>query len=300
LTYRPDLTFINNDDISLTNIEKLFQMPNFIYPFLVFVILTSTGNSQTYSSETILMETPFGNMKIKLFEETPLHKKNFLKLVSEHFFDSTLFHRVINNFMIQGGDPLSKKAMPGDSLGHGDLGYTVPAEFSEKIIHKKGRLCAARESDDINPEFASSASQFYIVMGKVRTIEDLQKYEDRINKNHLTNAGRKVRKTPEGQKLELRYQELKSGNKTDSAAFVKRELDKMAGDEHLKTPLYKFNSYQVSTYTTVGGTPHLDGTYTVFGEVTEGIEVIDKIASVKTDKRDRPVEDVRIKVSILK
>lgn len=259
-----------------------------------------TVNAQTLSKETVIIETNYGKMKIKLFEETPLHKANFLKLVNEKAFDSLLFHRIINDFMIQGGDPLSKKAKPGDSLGHGDMGYTVPAEFNTKLIHKKGCLAAARESDDINPKFESSASQFYIVMGKKRTMDDMKKYEDRINKNHYTNCARAFMKTDEGKMLKKKYDRLKTENNTDSAVFVNAQIEAFIKTEHLKTPVYKFNQQQINAYTSVGGTPHLDGTYTVFGEVVEGMEVIDKIAAAKTDKRDRPLEDIRMKISLIK
>ncbi len=267
--------------------------------FSLNVVLV-TVNAQTLSKETVLIETNYGKMKIKLFEETPLHKANFLKLVNEKVFDSLLFHRVINSFMIQGGDLLSKKANPGDSLGHGDMGYSIPAEFNPKIIHKKGRLAAAREGDDINPKFESSASQFYIVMGKQRTMEDLTKYEERINKTRYVNCARTFMKTDEGKKLKQTYDRLKEENKTDSATFVNVQIEAFIMTENMKTPPYKFNKEQIDTYTTVGGTPHLDGTYTVFGEVIEGMEVIDKIAAAKTDKRDRPLEDIRMKITVLK
>lgn len=268
------------------------------FNFIVAVFLSQSVLSQTLSKETILLETSFGTMKLKLYEETPLHKANFLKLVKQGYFDSLLFHRVISNFMIQGGDHLSKNARSGDSLGHGDIGYTVPAEFNEKLIHKKGTLCAARESDDINPEFASSASQFYIVQGKVRSLEDLKKVEDRINRTRYTNAARKVMKGPEGKALKALYDQLKSRNSMDSADMVNKQIEVLIGKEKGNKPDYKFSEFQQKTYTSVGGTPHLDGTYTVFGEVIEGLEIIDKIAAVKTDKRDRPLKDVRMKMRV--
>lgn len=275
-------------------------MQNFISLLLVLSGFLGSLSSQTLSKETILIETSYGNMKLKLYEETPLHKANFLKLVNEHFFDSLLFHRVITNFMIQGGDHLSKRAKHGDSLGHGEIGYTLPAEFNPALIHKKGRLAAARDGDDVNPKQESSPSQFYIVMGKVRTMEDLKKYEERINKTHYTNCAREFMKTGEGQRLKQEYNRLKNENKTDSAALVNNQIEAAIQSEHLKTPEYKFNKQQIETYTTVGGTPHLDGTYTVFGEVIEGLEVLDKIAAVKTDKHDRPLTDIRMKVTLIR
>ncbi len=275
-------------------------MQNFISRLLIFTAIIGSLQAQTLSQETILIETKYGNMKLKFYEETPLHKANFLKLVNEYFFDSLLFHRVINTFMIQGGDPLSKKAKTGDSLGHGDLGYTVPAEFKPGLIHKKGTLCAARESDDINPLQASSASQFYLVMGKKRNMEDLRKYEERINKTHYTNCAREFMKTEEGKVLKKEYNRLKAEAKTDSAALINTKIEAAIQQEHLKKPEYKFDTHQVEVYTGMGGTPHLDGTYTVFGEVIEGMEVIDKIAGVKTDARDRPLEDIQMKIRLLK
>jgi cyclophilin family peptidyl-prolyl cis-trans isomerase len=267
--------------------------------FSLFALIISVSG-QTLSKETVIIETKYGKMKIKLYEETPLHKANFLKLVNQKVFDSLMFHRVINGFMIQGGDIISKYAKPGDSLGHGDMGYTIPAEFNTKLIHKKGALAAARESDDINPKFESSASQFYIVMGKKRTLEDLKNYDNRINKTHYTNCAREFMKTPEGKNLKQTYNHFKSENKLDSAEMVNVQIENLIKTEHLKTPEYKFNKEQIEAYTTIGGTPHLDGTYTVYGEVIDGLDVIDKIAAVKTDKRNRPSEDIRIKVYLMK
>jgi cyclophilin family peptidyl-prolyl cis-trans isomerase len=274
-------------------------MQNLISLTLLFTGFLGCFSAQTLSKETVLLETPYGNMKLKLYEETPLHKANFLKLVKEHYYDSLMFHRVINTFMIQGGDHFSKHAKAGDTLGHGDIGYTVPAEFNRNIIHKKGRLAAARDGDDVNPSQASSATQFYIVMGKQRTMEDLKKYEDRINKTHYMKCAREYLKTEEGKKLKREYTRLKVETKTDSAALVNAKIEAAVQAEHLKVPEYKFDKQQIDTYTTVGGTPHLDGTYTVFGEVIEGLDVIDKIATVKTDKRDRPLEDIRMKMKLV-
>jgi len=273
-------------------------MQNFIWLGTLFIMAFGPLGAQTQSKETVIIETAYGTMKIKLFEETPLHKANFLKLVKEGYYDSLMFHRVINHFMIQGGDKLSKRAGPGDSLGHGDIGYTVPAEFRPEIIHRKGRLCAARDGDEVNPTMASSATQFYIVMGKKRTLEELKKYEERINKAHYNRGARKYIGSEAGKAQKALYNRLKKEGKVDSASFVNLAIEQAVQQEHLKTPEYRFSPYQVEIYTTVGGTPHLDGTYTVFGEVIEGLEVIDKIAAVKTDKRDRPLEDIRMRVYV--
>lgn len=277
---------------------KFTKFGQFIF-FLSLLGVSKMG-AQTLAMETILIETSMGNMKLKLYEETPLHKANFMKLVSEHFYDSILFHRVINGFMIQGGDPNSKKAKPADTLGNGELGYTIPAEINPMLIHKKGTLCAAREGDDVNPKFASSSCQFYIVQGKVRSPEDLKKAEDRINKTATSNAGRAVMKGEQGKMLKTQYDRYKGENKLDSAELVSKQIELMIKNEVSKSPTYAMSDLQKTTYSTVGGTPHLDGTYTVFGEVIEGLDVIDKIAAVKVDGNNRPEKDMRMKITIIK
>lgn len=191
------------------------------------------------------MVTTEGKMVFMLFNDTPLHRDNFLKLIKQHTYDSLLFHRVIKDFMIQAGDPNSRNAKPGQMLGDGTLGYTVPAEFVATHFHRKGALCAARQGDNVNPEKASSSCQFYIVQGQVWDGGRLDMMEQRFGK--------------------------------------------------------KFTAEQRKVYTTEGGTPHLDGDYTVFGQLVEGWEVLDRIASAPTGRADRPVKDVRIlKVKVLK
>ncbi|HCS19369.1 MAG TPA: peptidylprolyl isomerase [Bacteroidetes bacterium] len=184
--------------------------------------------------------TDHGTMKVLLYDETPLHRDNFIKLVEEGYYNDLLFHRIIKGFMIQGGDPNSKNAGPGVQLGGGGPGYTVPAEFRPGLYHKKGALAAARMGDQMNPQRASSGSQFYIVQGTV------------VQENMLQRSG--IVYTPE----------------------------------------------QIQTYTTIGGTPFLDGQYTVFGEVVEGLDVIDKIAAVKTLQGDRPEVNVKMTVRTVK
>lgn len=209
---------------------------------LVFALMACSAKAQTSTSE-VLLETTAGNIRIALFDETPQHRDNFLKLVEEHVYDSLLFHRVIKNFMIQAGDLHSKHAQSGQRLGSGDYNYTVEAEFRlPKIFHRRGMVAMAREGDRVNPERRSSACQFYIVWGRVYNDASLMKVQERLD----TTAH--VQLTPEMQEV----------------------------------------------YKTVGGIPHLDGQYTVFGEVTEGLDVVDRIQQSATDQFDRPLEDIRI------
>ena len=191
----------------------------------------------------VIISTDLGEMKAVLYNETPLHKEDFIKLAKEGYFDGCLFHRVIDGFMIQGGDPDSKAAKPGQMLGQGGPGYTIPAEFKQELIHKKGALAAARMADQVNPQKASSGSQFYIAQGKSYTENELNMLSSRMGK--------------------------------------------------------AFNKQQMEADTTVGGVPFLDYEYTVFGEVVEGLEVIDKIAAVEKDRRDRPVQDIKMTIKVV-
>jgi len=257
------------------------------------------GFSQTFSKETILISTEFGNMKIKLFNETPQHRDNFLKLVREHFYDSLLFHRVIQDFMIQGGDPDSKDAESAKFLGDGDLKYSIPAEIVPTLCHKKGMLCAARNGDDVNPEKASSACQFYIVQGKVRNDEDLAAYEKRINKSLVTKIKDEILNKPENKNLKDKIDGFKKEQNNDSLMTYFKVVNKLVEEEFVKTPHYSFPPEHKTIYKTIGGTPHLDSQYTIFGEVIEGLEVIDKIAAVGKNKDDRPLIDIRMTVSVI-
>ena len=197
------------------------------------------GEKCTY----VKIETSMGDIVVKLYNETPLHRDNFIKLVREGVYDGLLFHRVIKNFMIQGGDPNSRDAKPGQSLGDGTLGYTIPAEFVPGLYHKKGALAAARQGDQVNPKKESSSCQFYIVQGEKWNADRLKMIEQRMGKS--------------------------------------------------------FTKEQMEVYGTLGGTPFLDGDYTVFGEVVEGLEVVDKIAAVQCGAMDRPMTDVTMKMTII-
>lgn len=219
---------------------KNIEMKRIIFPFVLLLFLPVYIHSQETNirkNHHLIIETSLGDIEILLYDDTPLHRDNMIKLVEEGFYTNHLFHRVIQNFMIQGGDPHSVNAPKGQRLGTGGPGYRIPAEFRENRIHKKGAIAAARRGDAANPKKESSGSQFYIVQGQVFSKEQLAV---------LQSSGKRDPFTPE----------------------------------------------EIEIYTTIGGTPHLDGSYTVFGEVVNGLDVVDKIAALQTDPNNRPLEDV--------
>ena len=249
------------------------------------------------SKETkIQIVTTEGIIKIKLYNETPQHRDNFIKLVKEHFYDSTLFHRVIADFMIQGGDPQSKKAGPDAMLGNGETGYTIPAEImTTKHFHKKGALAAARMGDDVNPTKASSGCQFYIVQGKKFTNDELNTAEQRVFNGQKQEAFMRIMAKPENTALKMKFVEFQQQQLTDSLMALSKKIEPLINEEVEQMKVQtKFSEEQRKAYTTVGGTPHLDGGYTVFGEVVEGLDIVDKIATTKTLQGDRPEKDIRI------
>ena len=241
--------------------------------------------------ETLLkIETSMGDIKVKLYNETPKHRDNFIKLAKDGTYNGTLFHRVIKDFMVQAGDPESKNAPKGKMLGSGDVGYTVPAEFVyPKYFHKKGALSAARQGDEVNPKKESSGCQFYIVTGKVFNDSTLLNMEQQKNQNKVTEAFNAL-----AQKHMKEIYKMRKANDQDGLYALQDTLFIQAEAEAAKQPDFHFTPEQIKAYTTVGGTPHLDGEYTVFGEVVEGMDIVDKIQQVKTDRSDRPEEDVKI------
>ncbi len=235
--------------------------------------------------------TTLGKFKIKLYSETPLHQKNFAKLIDQNYYDGLLFHRVIKDFMIQGGDPKSKGADKSVPLGNGGPGYTIPAEFNQKFYHKKGALCAARQGDVQNPEQRSSGSQFYIVTGAVYSLSDLNQMEVRINQQAKAGMMRKYWANPKNKADAELYAKYKKELKRDSLNALVAKIKQEQLNSYVP---YKFTEQQIKDYTTIGGTPFLDNNYTVYGEVIEGIEVVEAIGNVKTAPGDRPFEDVKI------
>jgi peptidyl-prolyl cis-trans isomerase B (cyclophilin B) len=215
-------------------------MKKFIF-LLCFTSLLCIHCKKESKDTVVLIETDFGKMKAKLYDSTPKHKKNFLKLVHEAYYDSLLFHRVIKNFMAQGGDPGSRHAIPGMLLGNGGPEYKIPAEIGK--FHFKGALAAARQGNQTNPNKQSSGSQFYIVQGQPTT---------------------------------------------------KGQLDMMTQGKNIK-----YTEADIKKYETLGGTPFLDGDYTVFGEIIEGLEVIDRICSIDCDNNARPLKDIRMKITVI-
>jgi cyclophilin family peptidyl-prolyl cis-trans isomerase len=249
----------------------------------------------------VLIETKFGAIKIRLSNQTPLHRDNFLKLAKKGFYDSLLFHRIIAGFMIQGGDPYSKHAKQFILLGDSDIGYTVPAEIRPTLFHKRGMLCAARDGDDVNPLRASSGCQFYITQGRgPLSDKDLLLYEYRINKKLRTRLKDSLLKTPEFSVISDKYTYFKTNKLSDSLFLLDKMLDEKINPVYVKTPHYTFSPEQIQVYKKAGGTPHLDGSYTVYGEVLKGMDVVDKITEVNTDSHDRPLEDIRMKVTVLR
>lgn len=235
----------------------------------------------------VQLSTTMGDVVLKLYNETPKHRDNFIQIVNDGVIDSVLFHRVINEFMIQGGDPDSKNAQAGDRLGNGGLDYRVDAEFHPELFHKKGVLAAARDG---NPERASSSTQFYIVQGKVFNDSTLALAEKRIN-NWL--AQHFVKKEPTNKAVVDALQKAIDEENMEAYRLYSDSLSILA-ENYINFESYTIPEEHREVYKTLGGTPHLDQNYTVFGEVLEGIEVVDSIAAVETDSYDRPLTDIRI------
>ena len=261
---------------------------------VIAVVFAACGAGSKKSNDMekrtqVKIETTMGDIVVELYNETPKHRDNFIKLAKEGVYDSTLFHRVIRQFMIQAGDPESKTANDTAMLGGGDVGYTIPAEFVPKFFHKKGALAAARMGDDVNPNRESSGCQFYIVTGrKFRESQLLDMAGQKNNARLDTLFNQLARKH-----MKEIYKLRKAG---DDAALMELQdsLEAQAYALYKEEEPFMFTPEQLAAYSTIGGAPHLDGAYTVFGQVVSGMDTVEKIEGTKTGKADRPVENVRI------
>ncbi|MCF6242610.1 MAG: peptidylprolyl isomerase [Bacteroidales bacterium] len=273
-------------------IQKTLSLGLIIFGILLFNQCKNT--EKTPKGDIVHMETNMGEIVLKLYDLTPKHKENFKKLAKQGYFNGMLFHRVIKEFMIQSGDPDSKSAKKGQQLGNGGPGYQIDAEFNSKLFHKKGALCAARLGDQANPEKKSSGSQFYIVVGKKYTDEELTMMENQLQAQLLMPYVKEFLQDPKNTDWMQKIQEKNQANDRLGLDSLLQELTNIVAKKYPKIKPLKFTKEQRQAYKTVGGTPFLDGSYTVFGEVIKGMDVVDKIANVKTDKNDRPLDDVKI------
>ena len=241
----------------------------------------------------VKIQTTLGDIVVRLYDETPLHRDNFVKLVKEGYYDGTLFHRVIQDFMIQGGDPDSKGAPSGKQLGTGGPGYTVEAEIRKDIFHTRGALAAARQGDEVNPERRSSGSQFYIVWGQIYNEGQLRQFSRQMEMQQMQSVFNQLAMQHRDEIMQYRrerntaaLQELQEKLAAEAKSKVQQDGGGMS-DEQLKI------------YSTVGGTPHLDGQYTVFGEVEQGLDVVEMIQQTATARGDRPVDDIEMKMVLV-
>lgn len=241
----------------------------------------------------VIIETSLGDITVRLYDETPLHRDNFVKLAREGYYDGTLFHRVIKDFMIQGGDPDSKGAPSGKQLGIGGPDYTIEAEIKPTLFHKRGALAAARQGDEVNPERRSSGSQFYIVWGQVYNQGQIKQFAKQMEMQQMQQAFNALAMQHREEIMQLRRDRNREG--------LQELQDKLANEaqQQVKAKGAGMTAEQQEIYTTIGGTPHLDGQYTVFGEVEEGLDIVDQIQQAATGRGDRPIEDIEMKMEVI-
>ncbi len=265
-----------------------------LFIITIALIFTACSASKDY---LVVFHTPYGDMKAILYEETPIHKNNFIKLVESGQYDSTIFHRVISDFMIQGGDVNAKKNIEEDKK----IDYQLEAEIVDNFWHVKGALSAARLGDKANPDKKSSGSQFYIVDGQTYTETELtQMAEGRISQQKQTNV-RKLLSMKKYAYLRNKVIEMQKNNDLEGLMeFMNETADSLVTKEFGEAEIYKFKTVQIADYAEKGGAPHLDGEYTVFGKVVEGIAVIDSIAAVKTGSADKPIKDIYMTIELEK
>ena len=239
----------------------------------------------------VKIETTLGDIIVRLYDETPIHRDNFVKLVKEGYYDGTLFHRVIKDFMIQGGDPDSKGAPAGKMLGVGGPDYTLEAEIKNNLYHKRGALAAARQGDEVNPERRSSGSQFYIVWGQVFKESQLSQLGKQLRMQKVQDVFNDLAKAHRDEIMQMRRERNRAG--------LQELQDLLIAEAENKVGKQGLTDEQMQLYKTVGGTPHLDGQYTVFGEVEEGLNVVEQIQNTATGRGDRPTNDIDMRMTII-
>ena len=266
------------------------------YIFLILLIAgISCGNTKQQKSEShALIKTPYGNIRVKLYEKTKEHKKNFEKLAGEGFYNGLIFHRVINKFMIQGGDPKINGTESEIKANDSIYNYTIPAEIFPEYYHKRGVLAAARRGGPSNPEKRSSSSQFYIVQGEIFSpgqLDTLEMFKNQQLKNELVREQMKM--------AENKLQQFMANNDPEGFSLLVAEIrEKVDSLVYARQIGFKFTEEQREIYSTIGGYPSLDGDYTIFGEVIEGMDVVDKIAAVETGQNDRPLENIKMEIEL--
>ena len=241
----------------------------------------------------VKIQTTLGDIIVRLYDETPQHRDNFVKLAKEGYYDGTLFHRVIKDFMIQGGDPDSKGAPAGKMLGVGGPDYTIEAEIKSGLYHKRGALAAARQGDEVNPERRSSGSQFYIVWGQVYNEGQLRQFSKQMEMQQMQAVFNALAKEHHDEIMQMRRERNRAG--------LQELQEKLAAEAEaqVKAQGAGMTDEQRAIYSTVGGTPHLDGQYTVLGEVEEGLHIVEMIQQSKTARGDRPVDDIEMRVVVM-
>jgi cyclophilin family peptidyl-prolyl cis-trans isomerase len=276
--------------------KKILTLLAFLTSFSIFAQNTPMVSLKAFQGDSLL-----GEMKIKLYDETPLHRDNFLKLVKSGFYDGTLFHRVIPGFMIQAGDPNSKTAPAGQQLGSGDVGYTIPAEIKPNLFHKKGALAGARQGDEVNPRKESSGCQFYIVTGNITPENQLKAMEAQKGQGNPQQIFNQIIYRPENKAiLDSLIQLQKVGNMDAFDKLIGEKIEPLIQIEMAKAgSTFKYSAEAISAYTTIGGAPFLDNEYTVFGEVVEGLELSDKVQNAARDQNDRPKTNIRLEMKII-
>lgn len=266
---------------------------------IITIIIGLVYGCKELEKDLIEIQTTYGVIKIRLYDDVPKHKENFIKLAKEGFYNNTGFHRVIKEFMIQGGDPNTKDASKRAQWGMGGPGYELDAEINSKYFHKKGAVAAARLGDNVNPERKSSGSQFYIVVGKKVTHDELDQIEQAINQVNFQRFVNQELNKPQYEWIrKINIQKLQKEN-LDSLVKLDQMINKQLEAEYDRVGnKFKFTEEQRKYYTKIGGTPFLDSQYTVFGEVVEGMDIVEKISQVETLENDIPTKDIKITVKV--